>query len=49
MQFGACFGLDETSAFHRSSIFVHGQNNYIDKEFFDGKNYQAILDCINGG
>ncbi len=52
MQFGACIGLDEIIDSH-SSRFIsgshHGKNLYIGQNFFDDKNYQAILDCLDGG
>jgi hypothetical protein len=52
MQFGACIGLDEIIDSHSSHFFSGGhpgKNLYNGQNFFHGKNYQAILDCLDGG
>ena len=52
MELGQCIGLTETNKLSSSGFLtLHRQkrNNYIDKNFFEDKNYQLIIDCLDGG
>ncbi len=52
MNIGACVGLKETLAANRPGGGNNDQypmNQYIGKNFFDGENYRAALERLDGG
>ena len=52
MNIGACVGLKETLAANRSNGGNNDHyplNEYIGKNFFDGENYRAALERLDGG
>ena len=52
MNIGACVGLKETLAANRpgsTSNDHYSLNQFIGKNFFDGENYRAALERLDGG
>jgi hypothetical protein len=52
MNIGACVGLKETLAANRSgggNNDHYPMNPFIGKNFFDGENYRAALERLDGG
>ena len=52
MSFGGCLGLgDRKTSLQSSTVNNDGpdSNKYIGKSFFQDKNYQSILECLDGG
>jgi hypothetical protein len=52
MNFGACVGLKETLAANRPGGANNDRyplNQFVGKKFFDGENYRAALERLDGG